>query len=413
MVETTTKEISFENTVNAFAYKSDKSLKSAQFLFKSMSHNWLVKLGTVLTPLAIDLHLPIKWLLKRTIFAQFVGGETLEKTKPVVQMLAQHHVKVILDYGVEGKEDSDAEFDHATQEFIKVIRYAGTQPNIPFISVKVTGFASSALLARIEKGMSEKPDNLYKRYTRSVIGLNMADRNAWDLVQDRMKLICDAAAENNVGVLIDAEESWLQGPVDALSMVMMDQFNTEKTVVYNTIQLYRTDRLAFFKECIDAARQRKVFCGMKLVRGAYMEKERARAQEEKYPSPIQPDKEGTDRDFDAAVLMAINSLQYISVIIATHNEKSNLYAVQLLQERGLPLDHDRVHFSQLYGMSDNITFNLAKAGCSVSKYLPFGPVNEVIPYLMRRAEENSSVSGQTGRELALIQKEMRRRKLIQ
>jgi proline dehydrogenase len=225
-----------------------------------------------------------------------------------------------------------------------------------------------------------------------------------------MERICQAAADRKVGVLIDAEETWIQDPVDVLTILMMDKLNRDGQVtVYNTIQLYRHDRLSFLKDCLEAAQQRNFILGAKLVRGAYMEKERKRAAEMGYPSPIQPDKESSDRDYNQALEFCIGHLDRIALIVASHNEYSNLYAVKLLQERGLPLDHPHIHFSQLYGMSDNITFNLAKAGCAVSKYLPFGPIRDVVPYLMRRAQENSSMSGQTGRELGLIRKELKRR----
>jgi proline dehydrogenase len=239
--------------------------------------------------------------------------------------------------------------------------------------------------------------------------LSKAEKEEWERVKQRMEKIIAVAASVKVGVLVDAEESWIQEPVDALTMRMMEKYNKDKAVIYNTIQLYRADRLEFLQESFRQAQEKKFILGVKLVRGAYMEKERLRAAEMKYDSPIQPDKAASDRDYNAAVAFCIDHLDSIAVIIASHNEYSNLYATQLLQQKGLPFNHPQVHFSQLYGMSDNITFNLAKAGCSVSKYLPFGPIKEVIPYLMRRAQENSSVSGQTGRELGLIKKEMKRR----
>jgi proline dehydrogenase len=222
--------------------------------------------------------------------------------------------------------------------------------------------------------------------------------------------ICSVAAEKQVGVLVDAEETWIQDPVDVLTILMMDRFNRDRAVVYNTAQLYRHDRLAFVKDSLEAAQKRGFILGIKLVRGAYMEKERERAVEKGYPSPIQPDKSATDRDYDQAVALCIEHIAHVAFIVASHNEESNLLATRLLDKKGLPHDHPHVHFSQLYGMSDNITFNLAKSGCSVSKYLPFGPIRDVIPYLMRRAQENTSVAGQTGRELGLIKKEIARRK---
>ena len=248
------------------------------------------------------------------------------------------------------------------------------------------------------------------RYDRAVSALTNTERAEWERVQQRMERICRAAEAKRIGVLIDAEETWIQDPVDVLTILMMDKMNRDgRVTVYNTIQLYRHDRLAFLKDCYEAAVQRDFTLGAKLVRGAYMEKERKRATEMGYPSPIQPDKEASDRDYNLALAFCVAQLGRIALIVASHNEYSNLYAVQLLQEKGLRLDHPHIHFSQLYGMSDNITFNLAKAGCPVSKYLPFGPIRDVIPYLMRRAQENSSMSGQTGRELGLIKKEVKRR----
>lgn len=401
--------VSFENTANAFEYKSDKELRKAAFLFSSMGYNPLVKIGTRLTPWLIRSGFPVKGLIRDTIFSQFVGGETLEETAAVARKLGEYHVRVILDYGVEGGEEGAEGFDHACREFIRVIEYAATQPNIPFMSVKVTGFARFGLLEQIDRLMGEGEGSLMKRYARALDVLTSAELEEWQAVVRRMQQICRVAAERGIGVLVDAEETWIQHPVDVLTINMMDQFNREQVVVYNTIQLYRTDRLAFLRDSYAAALQRDFTLGAKLVRGAYMEKERKRARELGAVSPIQPDKAATDRDYNSGLEFCIEHLDRIGLIVATHNEYSNLYAVQLLQEKGLPLDHPHVHFSQLYGMSDNITFNLAKAGCAVSKYLPFGPLRDVVPYLMRRAQENSSVSGQTGRELGLIRKELKRR----
>lgn len=408
MVNTST-DISFENTENAFAYKTDKDLKKADFLFSSMRYTSLVKLGTRLTPWAIRSGLPVKGIIRNTIFSQFVGGETLEETASVAKKLGEYHVQVILDYGVEGGEDGEKGFDHACDEFIRVINYAATQPNIPFMSIKVTGFARFDLLAKLDHSVELNAGSLMKRYAKAVESLSENEKNEWQRVQERMLKICKVAANKNVGVLVDAEETWIQDPVDVITILMMEQFNKEKVIVYNTVQLYRHDRLKFLKDSLEAAELRNFVLGAKLVRGAYMEKERKRAVEFGYASPIQPDKEATDKDYNAGVGFCIGHIDRIALIVASHNEYSNLYTTQLLEQKNLPLNHPHIHFSQLYGMSDNITFNLAKAGCSVSKYLPFGPIKEVIPYLMRRAQENSSMSGQTGRELGLIKKEMKRR----
>lgn len=391
--------ISFDNTENAFAYKSDSELKSAAFLFKTMEFPWFVQVGTRLTPFVMKTGLPVHGIIRKTIFKQFVGGETLEETAAVGAVLGKYGVQVILDYGVEGKEGEE-NYDHATDEFIRVINYAATQTNIPFISIKVTGLARFGLLQTLD----EAPR------LRSGIHDHEAEIAEWDRVRERMYIICEAAAEKNIGVLIDAEESWIQDPVDRLTIEMMEIFNKEKVIVYNTIQLYRHDRLHFLRLSHKIAQQQGFKLGMKLVRGAYMEKERERAFEKSYASPIQPDKTATDRDYNDSVTYCIQHINDISVIVASHNDESNLLAANLMEEKGLPHNHPHVHFSQLYGMSDNITFNLAKEGFNVSKYLPFGPIRDVIPYLMRRAQENSSMSGQTGRELSLIRKEIKRRK---
>lgn len=401
--------VSFDNTQNAFEYKTDASLKKAKFLFSSMGYASLVKLGTILTPWAIRVGMPIKGIIRNTIFEQFVGGETLGETANVAKKLGEYNVSVILDYGVEGGDYGEEAFDQSMNEFIRVIDYAATQANIPFMSIKVTGFARFGLLEKLDSSVSDHHGSLMKRYNQAVETLTDEEKEEWERVNLRMEKICKTAAEKNIGVLVDAEETWIQDPVDVITILMMEKFNKTNPVVYNTVQLYRHDRLKFLKDSLEAAELKQFILGAKLVRGAYMEKERKRAEEMDYPSPIQPDKQAADDDYNAGVAFCIDHLDKIALIVASHNEYSNLLTVQLLLNHGLPLDHPHIHFSQLYGMSDNITFNLAKAGCSVSKYLPFGPIKDVVPYLMRRAQENSSVAGQTGRELGLIKKELQRR----
>ena len=401
--------ISFENTEIAFAHKNTGELKKAHFLFSSMGKPWLVNLGLKLTPTAIKWHIPFTdKIIRKTIFQQFVGGETLEETARVADKLERYNVQVILDYGVEGKEGEE-NFEHTRDEFIKVIAYAATQVNIPFMSVKVTGFARFTLLQKLDTAMNAVQGTLMKRYLNAVENLSATEKEEWHRVRLRMLQVCEEAAKKNIGVLIDAEETWIQDPVDALTILMMDTFNKNRVVVFNTLQLYRQDRLQFLKDSYTAAVERNFILGAKLVRGAYMDKERERATLMNYTSPIQPNKDACDKDYNEAAAFCIDHLDKISVIIASHNEYSNLYTTQLLDKKELPHNHPHVHFSQLYGMSDNITFNLAKSGCLVSKYLPFGPIKDVIPYLMRRAQENSSVAGQTGRELNLITKEIKRR----
>jgi proline dehydrogenase len=402
-------DISFDNTEIAFAYKSDKDLKHSHWLYRLMAKPWLVNLGTRLAPWSIRVGLPVKGLIRKTISRQFIGGETLEQTVPVAKKLAKYNVEVILDYAVEGKE-GEHNYEHACDEFIRVINFAATQPNVPFMSVKVTGMARFALMEKIHELMnSSVADSLIKRYAAALEQLPSEEQNEWQKVVERIIRICKAADKANVGFLVDAEETWIQGPLDALTMLMMDEYNKTKLVVWNTLQMYRHDRLEFLYNSYEAAKERSFLLGMKLVRGAYMEKERKRAQEKGYASPIYPNKDATDKGFNDAVRFCIDHLEQTGIMIATHNDYSNMLGVELIQQKGLPLNHSHVHFSQLYGMSDNITFNLAKAGCHVSKYLPFGPIRDVVPYLMRRAQENTSVGGQTSRELNLVETEIKRR----
>lgn len=386
--------LSFENTAIAFESKSDRALKKADFLFSSMGKPWLVKLGGALTPLAFKLHLPVKGLIKSTIFSQFCGGESLEEAARTAEGLGKYHVGVALDYGVEAMEGEN-NYDKAVPEFIRAIQYAAGKPSIPFIAIKVTGFARFSLLEKLHEGSPLSPQEM-EEYTR---------------VKGRILAIAEAAAKHKIGLLIDAEESWIQQPVDDLADDLMSRFNKENVIIYNTFQLYRHDRLLYLQKSFDKAQQGGYLLGAKLVRGAYMEKERKRALEMGYPSPIQPDKESTDRDYDAAVRFCMERLDRLGVFIGTHNEDSSMLAASLLDKQKLPPQHPHVNFSQLLGMSDNITFNLAHAGYHVSKYLPYGPVKDVMPYLLRRAQENTSISGQVGRELGLIRRELKRRAL--
>ena len=386
--------LSFDNTAIAFESKTDKALKKADFLFSSMGKPWLVKLGAALTPLAFKLRLPVEGLIKSTIFSQFCGGENLQEAAQTAQGLVKYNVGVALDYGVEAMEGEE-NYDKAVPEFIKAIEYAADKPGIPFIAIKVTGFARFSLLEKLDAGTPLSPQEA-EEYTR---------------VQRRILAIAEVAAKHKIGLLIDAEESWIQQPVDDLADDLMSRFNKENVIIYNTFQLYRHDRLAYLKKSFDKAQQGGYLLGAKLVRGAYMEKERKRALEMGYPSPIQPNKAATDKDYDAAVRFCMERLDKLGIFIGTHNENSSMLAASLMDKQNTPHQHPHVNFSQLLGMSDNITFNLAHAGYHVSKYLPYGPVKDVMPYLLRRAQENTSISGQVGRELGLIRRELKRRAL--
>ena len=391
--------LSLDNTQIAFAYKTTAELKRARFLFTVIQSPIIVSLATKLTPALMNTGLPINGLIRSTIFNQFVGGETLEETASVAKQLGAYGVQVILDYGVEAKEGEE-NFDNVTEKIMEALAFAATQNNIPFVSIKLTGIASVELL----ETLNEAP-----RLRSGIHDSEMEDA-AWERVKKRMYAICDLAKEKGVGILIDAEETWIQDPIDRLAIELMSEYNKEKVVVYNTYQLYRNDRYHFLQLSYKIAKEKNFILGAKLVRGAYMEKERLHAKENGVASPIHLNKEATDKDFNDAAAFCIQNKETISFILASHNEESNLKIAELMNEKGIPANDSHVHFSQLYGMSDPISFNMAKEGYNVSKYLPFGPIKDVIPYLMRRAEENSSVNGQTSRELLFIRQELARRK---
>lgn len=398
--------LNFNDTSKAFRYKTDAQLKKARLLFRAMQFGPLVTLGTRLTPWAIKIGMPIKNLIRNTLFEQFVGGESLEQTHRAAVLLDQYHVKVILDYGVEGGADDDEKFEKEKNKFIEVIEFASKEKNIPYISIKISGLTSTELLSKLDHTIQVglNPDARLT-FEEQFATLDQNDKTEWQKLIERTESICHAASKHEIGVMVDAEESWFQDAIDHITYKMMKKYNSHKAVVYNTIQLYRSDRLQHLKDHIETARRENFYTGLKLVRGAYMEKERERATKMGYPSPIQPNKEATDRDYDEGVKVCMENLDIVRLIVASHNEKSTLTAAQTSKDQ-----RGDLHFSQLYGMSDHLTFNLADAGYSVSKYLPFGPLEEVIPYLMRRAQENSSLSGQTGRELELLEKEYSRRK---
>jgi proline dehydrogenase len=358
-----------------------------------MSNSTIVDIGSHITQLALQIGLPVQTILKSTIYEHFCGGESLEETEPMVASLAEHGVSTILDYGVEAKE-SQAEFDANLDEQVRAIEFADAWDSVPYVSCKITGYAPFALLEKLETGAPR------------------TEREEAELasLRTRMHAICGAAAERDVCLYVDAEESWIQDAIDDISTKLMALYNREKPTVFNTVQLYRHDRLAFLQASHQHARKHGYILGVKLVRGAYMEKERERAASRGYRSPIHVDKASVDRDFDAAVAYCLEHIAEIAFCAATHNEHSCGVLVEAAAAAGVPLDHPHIHFAQLYGMSDHISFNLARAGCNASKYVPYGPVRDVVPYLIRRAQENRSVSGQVGRELRLILDELDRRK---
>ena len=385
--------VSFEDTSIAFSSQSDFTLRKTYWLFASMNKAWLVKLGTFFIKIALRLHLPIKFLIRNTIFEQFCGGETIHDCEQTIKKL--HHVQIgtILDYSVEG-EDTERSFDETTLEILRTIERASESEDIPFSVFKVTGVASTELLEAIQIGDS----------------LNKEQKAEFERVMQRVDVLCRRAHERNVRIFIDAEESWIQDTIDSLAYEMMDRYNHERPVVYNTYQMYRWESMAHLQRDTVEARDKGYYLGVKLVRGAYLEKERLRAHEEEYQDPIQPTKEATDQDFDAAIDFCLEHRDTISMCLGTHNEASCRYAIQQMQELGISPSDPHIYFAQLLGMSDNISYNLANAGYNVAKYVPYGPVDTVMPYLFRRAEENKSIAGQSSREFNLISAELKRRK---
>ncbi len=385
--------INFEDTRTAFSIKSDRDLRRAHILFKLISYPILVKIANPFIWVCSTLRIPIGWIIKPTAFKHFVGGETLEECQPAVEKLKGANVYSILDYSVEGKE-TDKAIDAALEETLRAVRHAGSNPDIPFAVFKPTAFGNSRALEMLSgAAVPDKEDIEEGKKFRS-----------------RIDQLCKTAFEHDIPIMIDAEDTFYQNFIDQVVLDMMRQYNTRRAIVFNTYQMYRHDRIGVLEGDIATARKEKFFLGAKFVRGAYMERERERARKLRYLDPIQPDKESTDRDYNLALKISMDNLDIVSIFNGTHNEYSSMYLADLMIERKVDPSNKRIWFSQLYGMSEHISFNLAAAGFNVAKYVPYGPVRFVLPYLMRRVEENTSVKGQTGRELALIKTERDRRK---
>ncbi|MCL6273464.1 proline dehydrogenase family protein [Muricauda sp. 2012CJ35-5] len=384
----------FENTAIAFQMKTDSELERAYFLFKLIANEPLVKIGTAVTNFAIKAHLPIEGLIRATVFDHFCGGVNEEDCIPIIDKMYSKGVSSILDYSVEGKEVED-QFDFALQKTLEVLDFVKEKDAIPFAVFKPTGFGRFELYEKVSEG----------------IQLDEEESKAWDRLVDRYHKVCKKAYDLDVKLLIDAEESWMQVAADDLALEMMREYNKEKAVIFNTLQMYRWDRMEYLKKLSGIAIENGFKIGLKVVRGAYMEKENDRAEEKGYKTPICDSKQATDANFDAAITYIMEHLDHISVFAGTHNEASSLKLIDAMNAQGLNPNNDSIWFGQLYGMSDHISFNLSEAGYNVAKYVPYGPVKDVMPYLIRRAEENTSVAGQTTRELALLQKEKKRRKL--
>ena len=384
----------FENTENAFSLKTDSELERAYFLFRMIANEPLVRIGTAVTNFAIKAHLPVEGLIRASVFDHFCGGVSEEDCLPVVDKMFSKGVCAVLDYSVEGKAD-ETSFDAELVKTLKLLEFVKEKDAIPFAVFKPTGFGRFALYQKRGEGQE----------------LNDDEQAEWNRIENRFDIVCSKAEIMGVSLLIDAEESWMQDAADELVERLMRKYNTKRTVVCNTLQMYRWDRLDYLKEQHRKADGGGYRIGYKLVRGAYMEKDNARAEEHGYPTPICVSKADTDVNFDAALRYILDNLDTISLFAGTHNEESSLLLIDLMAERSIDATDLRVWFGQLYGMSDHISYNLSERGYNVAKYLPFGPVKDVMPYLIRRAEENTSVAGQTSRELELIRQEKARRKL--
>jgi proline dehydrogenase len=388
------KKINFDNTEIAFRNKTNGELNRAYWLFKIISSNFLTKIGPPITNFLLNIGFPIKGAIKATIFKQFCGGETIADCEETIEQLAKGSVGTILDYSVEG-EDEEEVFDFTCEEIIRTINRADGDPRIPITVFKITGLGRFALLEKLDAHQA----------------LSAAEFAEFERVKVRCNRICEAAFNKKVPVMIDAEDSWVQDTIDDLALAMMTKYNKTQLIVYNTYQLYRHDKLADIKADYLIAKETGFILGVKMVRGAYMEKERKRAEEMGYPSPIQPDKPATDKDYDESLRFCVKHIDQIGFVCGTHNEESSRLLTALMDENNIPHHHPHAYFAQLLGMSDNLSFNLSDAGYNVAKYVPYGPIKAVMPYLFRRAQENTSVAGQTGRELGLISREKKRRKL--
>ena len=386
--------IDFNNTEIAFHLKSDSDLERAYFLFKMISIEPLVRIGTAATNFAIKAHLPVEGLIRSTVFDHFCGGVNEQDCIPTIDKMYTSGVYSVLDYSVEGKGEEN-QFDFALETILNLIEFSKNKDAMPFAVFKPSAFGRFDLYQKISEG---KP-------------LSTSESKEWDRVIARFNKVCESGKLNKVKLLIDAEESWIQDAVDDLILELMQTYNTDAMTVYSTLQTYRWDRLEYLKKIHSKAKELNFKLGFKIVRGAYMEKERLRAIEKGYQSPICETKALTDKLFNDTLTYMLSNLDTIQVFIGTHNEESSYLAVGLMAESNISTNDPRVWFGQLYGMSDHISYNLANNGYNVAKYVPFGPVRDVMPYLIRRAEENTSVAGQTTRELSLIKKERKRRKI--
>ncbi|MEM9722113.1 MAG: proline dehydrogenase family protein [Bacteroidota bacterium] len=393
-MHSTKEKIDFNNTALAFQHYSDKELKRLYRLFRLIDSPFLTRIGPGLVEKSLSWGLPVEPLLRKTLYEIFCGGPNLEASLPTLNKLDSNGVKTILDYSVEG-EKNERGFETTFDELYRSIEFGGREKAVSFVALKVSGLGDVDLLAKLQAGSQLTP----------------SEQEAFQRIKKRLSTLCEASVNHDLPVFIDAEESWIQGPVDEMVEELMAAYNTDKAYVYTTVQLYRHDRLAYLKKLLKGSETRHYIPGIKLVRGAYLEKENERAEEWGYPTPIQPTKAATDADFNTALELCIQSIEQVAICAGTHNEASSMLLVELMEKHGLAPNHTHICFAQLLGMSNHISFNLAAQGYRTAKYVPYGPVKAVIPYLMRRANENTAIAGQSSREVELLRKEVKRRRL--
>jgi len=385
--------INLNDTETAFSYRSNEELQFSYFIFRMFKNSSLVSFFSSMGLLALKLRLPIDWIIKKTIFRQFCGGTSINDCESTIQKLGEANVGSILDYSVEAAQ-KETDFDNTRDELIKILKMSKGNSYIPFGCLKMTGMARHDILEKVSAGKELKP-NEKELYLKAL---------------KRLETVCKTAYDSDTRLFIDAEETWIQVAIDKMAEAMMIKFNKEKPIVYTTLQMYRYDRIDYLNQLINQAKSQGWKLGVKFVRGAYLEKENLRAKEKGYPTPMQADKKSTDRDYNLALKISVENLDIISICAGSHNDKSCLYLTELMKSNKIAKDFKGIYFSQLYGMSDNISFVLGAEGYNVTKYLPYGPVRFTTPYLIRRAQENTSVAGQTGKELNIITQEIKRRK---
>ena len=385
--------MNFQNTEIAYKLKSNKQLLKTLFIFRLISSRTLVSVFTKIISLSLKLNLPISGILNRTVFKQFCAGIDEKDSIQVVKKLKKLNVNSYMHYASEGIE-SEKDFDNNFKIIIRTINITKKNTALPFTVFKASSLGKFNLFEKKSAGSA----------------LSEIEKQLWNKTIDRIKSCCNHAASQNVRIFIDAEESWIQPIIDEIAESLMEKFNQEKAIIFTTLQMYRKDRLKYLKKIFQNSIKKEYKLGIKLVRGAYMEKENERAYKNGLPSPIFENKIQTDLSFNSALDLILLKIEKCDLFVGTHCEKSIKKILKWMKEKKIANGYSKIWFSQLFGMADHISFNLAFQGYQVVKYVPYGPIKEVVPYLIRRAEENTSVNSQLSKEIYLIKKEMKRRK---